>query len=377
MWIKNLIVFLADEPFSFSVAALEEKLDQHRCQPCGSQTMRTDGFVPPIKGHDAMAYEVDGFIVLTHQETTRLLPGPVIKEMLDERVEQIQAEEGRKVGRKEKVDLKEQIIFELMPRAFTRSRRTTLIIDKERQRLLVDSASANRAEEVVAALRKALGSLPVAYPAPSSAPHTSFSNWLRHSNLIPDGFSLGDRGDLKGTKDEGAAVKFTGVDLVQEENLAYLETGMVATRINLAWQDSLELDVNDKLEIKRIKALDLLQENIDALDADDAVAELQARISLQGSVLREALDGLLEYFGVTPASEAAPLSAAPEGISEQEWNEAVSIARNERPSISRIQRKMKIGYNRAARLIEAMQGLGLVSEFHPDDGLKWIGGAGQ
>ena len=305
MWIKNLIVFLADEPLSFSVGELEEKLDQHRCQPCGSQSLRTDGFVPPIKGHDAMAYEVDGFILLTHQETTRLLPGPVIKEMLDERVEQIQQEESRKVGRKEKADLKEQIVFELMPRAFTQSRRINLLIDKDRQRLLVDASSASRAEEAVAALRKALGSLPVAYPAPTSAPHTSFSNWLRDTTLIPDGFTLGDRGDLKGTKDEGAAVKFTGVDLVQEENLAYLETGMVATRINLCWQDSLELDVNDKLEIKRIKALDLLQENIDALDADDVVAELQARISLQANVLREALDGLLGYFGAQSKKEAA------------------------------------------------------------------------
>ena len=37
------------------------------------------------------------------------------------------------------------------------------------------------------------------------------------------------------------------------------------------------------------------------MDADDAVAELQARISLQGNVLREALDGLFGYFEVNPA----------------------------------------------------------------------------
>ncbi|PWG73595.1 recombination-associated protein RdgC, partial [Enterococcus hirae] len=80
--------------------------------------------------------------------------------------------------------------------------------------------------------------------------------------------------------------------LGQEEILAHLDTGMVVTRINLAWQDSLELDVNDKLEIKRIRPLDVMQENIDAMDADDAVAELETRISLQGNVLREALDGL-------------------------------------------------------------------------------------
>ncbi|MDX1803488.1 MAG: recombination-associated protein RdgC [Alcanivorax sp.] len=299
MWIRNLTVFVGDEPFGWSVGELDEVLAQHRCQPCGSQTLRTDGFVPPLKGQDPMAYAVDGFLFCVHQETTRLLPGPVIKELLDEKVEFIQQEQGRKVGRKEKAELKEQITFELMPRAFTRSRRTAVLIDTERKRILVDSASASRAEEVVASLRKALGSLPVGYPAPKSAPYTSFSNWLRDPALLPEGFTLGDRCELKGTKDEGAAVRFTAVDLGQEEILAHLDTGMVAVRVNLAWQDAIELDVNDKLEIKRIKPLDQLKENIDALDADDAVAELQAQMTLQGNVLREALDSLYPYFEIS------------------------------------------------------------------------------
>jgi len=111
---------------------------------------------------------------------------------------------------------------------------------------------------------------------------------------------LGDRCELKGTKDEGSALKFISVDLGQEEYLAHLETGMVATRVNLSFQDHLELDVNDRLEIKRIQPLDLLQENIDALDADDAVEELQARISLQGKVIRETLDSLYGYFSTAP-----------------------------------------------------------------------------
>lgn len=111
MWIKNLVVFVGEEAFPSSVAELDETLDQNRCQPCGSQTLRTEGFVPPLKGQDPMVYAVDGFIYCTYQETSRLLPGPVIKELLDEKVEHIQDEEGRKVGRKEKADLKEQITF--------------------------------------------------------------------------------------------------------------------------------------------------------------------------------------------------------------------------------------------------------------------------
>ncbi|BCF97774.1 hypothetical protein PPGU19_023430 [Paraburkholderia sp. PGU19] len=61
--------------------------------------------------------------------------------------------------------------------------------------------------------------------------------------------------------------------------------------------------------------------------------------------------GTQDLFGETPDAEADPL-----------YDEAVSfVVRTRRASISAVQRQLRIGYNRAARLVEQMETAGLVS----------------
>ncbi|RJS91038.1 recombination-associated protein RdgC [Salinisphaera sp. Q1T1-3] len=303
MWLRNLCVFLGTNDFGLTAAGLDDALAGALCPSCGEQTVSVGGFVPPIKGEHAMVHAVDGLAIGVYQEISRVLPGPVVSEEVAERVEALEAKENRKVSRREKADIREQAHFELLPRAFTRSKRTTFVVDLRASRIWVDAGSENTAETVVAALREALGSLPVTRPEPRIGVATELSRWITETAALPNGFECGDRCVLESSDEDKASLRITSMDLAQDEIRAHLAAGMQATKLNVAVDDAIEFDVDENLDLKRVRALDLIQDDLDSLDADDAVAELTARIALQGEALRGVLDRLYTHFGVAGESK--------------------------------------------------------------------------
>jgi DNA segregation ATPase FtsK/SpoIIIE, S-DNA-T family len=97
-----------------------------------------------------------------------------------------------------------------------------------------------------------------------------------------------------------------------------------------------------------------------AFVADDEVHRVVQHLKAQGEP--NYIEGILEGGVAEEGGEAAFGEGAGGGESDNLYDQAVAVVlKNRRASISLVQRHLRIGYNRAARLLEQMEQSGLVS----------------
>ncbi|MDX1754751.1 MAG: recombination-associated protein RdgC [Marinobacter sp.] len=298
MWFRNARVFRFTKPFDITAEALEEKLQEDAFKPCGPQETSRQGWVPPLGKHgEQLVHSAGGYHLITLRKEEKILPGPVVKELVEEKVEAIEAEQHRKVRRKEKDELKEQVMLEMLPKAFSKNRRCYAYLAPKDGFLVVDAGSAKQAEELASTLRKSLGSLPVRPPAVEQAPAFTLTGWLNETVDLPATLTLGTECELKDPSEDGGVVRCKGLDLQGDEIRNHLEAGMQATRLSLTWEDTLSFVLDEELGIRRLKFGDTLQEKLDDVDADDAAARFDAAFSLMTLELARLIPGLLEALG--------------------------------------------------------------------------------
>jgi S-DNA-T family DNA segregation ATPase FtsK/SpoIIIE len=98
-----------------------------------------------------------------------------------------------------------------------------------------------------------------------------------------------------------------------------------------------------------------------AFVSDDEVHRVVAYLKEQGGEPNY-VEGLLEGGAVEGGGETTDMFGGGDSEKDALYDQAVAIVLKDRKaSISYVQRKLKIGYNRAARLLEEMENAGLVS----------------
>ncbi|HEY8386867.1 MAG TPA: recombination-associated protein RdgC [Porticoccaceae bacterium] len=297
MLFKNLLVYRFTQPFTLDQEALDQHLATKPFRPCGSQDMATHGWVPPVGGEDApLSHTANGCLMVCLQRQEKVLPSAVVNEALAEKVAHIEANEARRPGKKERGELKDQIIFELLPRAFSRTGRLYAYIDPQRGLLVVNSSSHKRAEDLMSQLREALGSLPV-LPLKARNPVTAtLTRWLLEGNT-PAGFELGGECELKDNRDDTAVIRCKNQDLSSDDIRNHIQGGMFVSKLAVSWQGGIECIVDDKLSLKRLRFGDLIADKLAEVDAESAAEQFDVDFAIMSGEFATFIPALLQALG--------------------------------------------------------------------------------
>ncbi|SIQ09137.1 recombination-associated protein RdgC [Marinobacterium stanieri] len=297
LWFRNLIFYRFTPEPGFTPEHLEEALSQHPFRPCGSQELSSLGWSRPVKEMDDMlVFASQGFMLINLLQEERILPASVVKDALADKVDSIEAEESRKVYRKEKLQLKDEVVLDLLPRSFTRRKGLHALVMPQQGWIAVDATSHKRAEELLNALREALGSLKVELPLTHLSADKVMTGWLT-GEALPQGWALSDECELRDPMAEGAKISIKGQELLSEEIQAHLEAGMLAKRLAVDWQQQVELVLHEDLSLHRLRLTEEFRDQIDADTPDDVMAAYDADIARMGLEFTRLLPEILTAMG--------------------------------------------------------------------------------
>ena len=367
MFFTNLIVYKFKQDAEFNKEEFNKALEQDLSRHCTQQELSTFGWTKALGKHgDSLAHFSNRRILVCAKREEKILPAAVINEMVAEKVEQIELEENRPVRRKERDELKENIAHTLLPQAFAKSSLQYAFIDMDSGLLVVNSASFNKAEELAALLRKSLGTLPIVPVFGEYDLDVFLTDWLTNFNT-PKGFAIGFDAEMQEADDSGAIAKLKGHDLHGDEVKAHLEQGKRVTKLALNWNDRIKFNFQNDGAIKQVNFSDTIKEENADIPKEDMPIKLDADFCLVAGEIVQMIteltsNGLSKIEQQEPKQQVSLTDYQDSNGNDAFYEEAKAfVQETQHASVSRIQRKFRIGYNRAARLVEQLEANGIVT----------------
>lgn len=272
---NSAIIFRIDA-LSSSLTDIEAALEKTPWQACSPTQERSIGWVPPRgENHGVFAESIGGHWILRLKTENRKVPTDAIERKVEEKAARIEQETGRKPGKKERKELKEEAKVDLLPHAFSKYGATLVWIDPRARLLVIDTGSQHRADEIATMLVEAFPGLKLSLLDTEDNPVTCMARWLVEQEP-PAEFSVGRECELKACDESKAVVRYGRHPLDTEEVQGHIQGGKMPTKLAMSWNDRVQFMLTDALQIKKIKLQDVVfdgqkNDDEDTFDADVAI----------------------------------------------------------------------------------------------------------
>lgn len=276
---KNIVVYRIGADWTPPpLDRLEAELQRLAFLPCGPTQERSAGWVPPRgKDNGAMVESVGGQWIVQLAVERKAVPGGAVRAELEARCKALEAERGRKPGRKEKAEIKQEIVQSFLPRAFSKRSAHCLWLDAGQRTLVIAASSMKAAEPTVKQIVDVMADighvLPLAPLSTQLAPATAMAEWLTEKTP-PAGFTIDRDLELKKPGEDRSVVRYARHSLELDEIGQHIQEGKLPTQLALTWNDKVSFVLTEQLGIRKIdiRGVKDLPKGEDGFDADAAIA---------------------------------------------------------------------------------------------------------
>jgi len=307
MWFNNALIYQYElnQEIDFTSLLAEESL-----KPCPPHARFIYGWLPAFA--DELIQDVAGSSLICLGKEERILPRGVINKLLSERITVLENQQGRVIKRAEKAQMAEDLEFELLPKSFCVQKRLQAILDTQKKRLIINTASANQASQLTGLLRKSLPGLQLEPLFHHENLAMRFAEWITHPESIPDSFQLASDCLLFAPDDDKKRFTCKGYELPAEEILTLVSQGLVAAELSLIWKERIQFTLTHDLVFKRLKSLEYLVDEFSEISKlEEDYLQRDAALTLLSGELRSLTDDLLAGLNKAsltkiPAGEKIP-----------------------------------------------------------------------
>jgi recombination associated protein RdgC len=306
---KNALVYQIDGWEPPTPEEIERRLDGACFIECSPTQAESYGWVAPRGDkHGALLERVGGQFILKLCTERKAVPAAVVKGQLDTQLDRIESETGRRPKGKAMREIKDQVVHDLLPRAFPKRASTPVWMDIEASRVLIGTGSGKQADGVATRLVELFPGLRLVALQTALAPATAMSSWLRDKEA-PPGFSIDRECELKQPDSEKAAVRYARHTLDIDEVGVHISEGKLPTQLAMTWNSRVSFVLTDALTLKKMKWLDVAMAGSGAPgSAEDG---FDADVALSTGDLAQLLPDLIDALGGPLVKQPAAPDAQP------------------------------------------------------------------
>lgn len=292
---KNLMIYCITAGWTMELDAMEAALKAMLFTPCEGGQEKSYGWVPPRgQAHGALVESINGQRILRFAIESKSVPASVIKRELDAHAAHIEANEGRKPGRKELRELRDDVFRDLLPHAFPKTTHVLVWLDLANARLVLDTASQAKADEAISALVKCLPGIQISAFNTQVAPQAAMTQWLGgRDEDFPEHFAAGRRVELHSGDEMRSVVKFDRHHLDTDQMRLHISQGKLPVQLAMDWDGRVSFVLTDGTQLKKVTYL----EGVFNDQPDDQEGGFDADVTIATGELTGLINDLTEALG--------------------------------------------------------------------------------